>query len=293
MRGFPLLDEQVEVWREFVVNPQQRVPYGLPDLDAIVLGPASGEVHTFVARSFVGKSLIATNIMANNPDVEIIFFSLEMPSHQVLQRLYSHVFQTPALDVSSAVRRNVLPTQLGELAVRLPKQVIIDRPSLTLADMSAYVDRYEAYFGVRPRLVIMDYLEEINGGKASAEGWIRTEATASSVKAWAKQEQIGVFLLHQANMRTESWEPVSSSSAKGGGFTEADVVIGGWRPGRDPDIGEQARLQRRDWFYLNVLKNRVTGELHPELRYTIDPSLRLVRLHERMRLISLNGAGVP
>lgn len=284
LRGFNTLDEQVAKLRTFAANPKQRTPFGLEELDNLVLGPAEGEVFTFVARSFVGKSLLATNFMANNPDTEIIFFSLEMTSHQVLQRLYAHVFNTPSADVQSAVRTNVLPSQLGELAVRLPQQVVIDKPALTLDDMTGYLNRYETFYGVRPRIVIMDYLEEIGGGKAGAEGWIRTEATASSVKVWAKEEQIGVLMLHQANQKTEPWEPVSPGSAKGGGFTEADVVIGGWRPGFDPDLGDVAQYERRNWFHMNVLKNRVLGERSSEMRFIIDPAMRLVKQQERLRL---------
>lgn len=282
MRGFKLLGEHVDDLRHFAANPRQRVPFGLRDLDKIILGPASGEVFTFVARSFVGKSLMATNVMSNNADENIIFFSLEMPAHQVLQRLYSHVFQTPAADVQTQVRTNALPAELGELSRRLPRQIIVDKPGLDLASMSAYLQRYEAHFGERPRLVIIDYLEELGGGKAGAEGWIRTEANASAVKAWAKEEAVGVFMLHQANQKSEPWEPVTPGSAKGGGFTESDVVVGGWRPGRDPDLGEVAAYQQRNWFYMNVLKNRVQGELAHELRYTIDPAMNLVQLQPNL-----------
>lgn len=283
LRGFETLDDQTEKLRDFAANPKQRVPFGLRDLDKIILGPASGEVFTFVARSFVGKSLMATNIMANNPDTEILFFSLEMPAHQVLQRLYSHVFDVSAYDVMHEIRNQRVPTHLGELSSRLPRQVVVDRPNLGLEDMSVYLDRFQTFHGERPRLVIMDYLEEIGGGKSNAEGWIRTEANASAVKAWAKEEQVGVFLLHQANQKTEAWEPVSSSSAKGGGYTEADVVIGGWRPGRDPELGEVAAYQRANHFYLNVIKNRVLGEMSMELRYTIDPAMKLVQLAPRLK----------
>jgi len=163
---------------------------------------------------------MATNMMANNPDDRIIFFSLEMPSRQVIQRLYSHVFDVSSQDVQSSITHNALPAQLGELAQRLPQQVVVDRPNLGLSDMSAYLERYDLFFGHRPDLVIMDYLEEIGGAKAGAEGWIRTEATASAVKTWAKDEMVGVFLLHQASQKTEPWEPVGSSSAKGGGFAQ-------------------------------------------------------------------------
>lgn len=277
-RGFPLLGEQVTDLYEFAANPKQRVPFGLKELDDIVLGPAAGEVFTLVARSFVGKSLMATNMMANNPDVPILFFSLEMVSHQVLPRLYSHVFNAPSHDVGLSIRRNNLPSQFGELSVRLPKQVVVDKSNLSLDSMTSYLERFTAYYEEKPRLVIIDYLEEVGGAKGSGEGWTRTEATASAVKAWTRDHGVGVLMLHQASQKTEPWEPVSSSSAKGGGYTEADVVLGAWRPGRNPDLSDGPAWQMRNHFYMNVLKNRVTGDLKGELRFTIDPAMRLVGL---------------
>lgn len=284
-RGFPLLGEQVEDLYEFAANPKQRVGFGLKELDNLVLGPAPGEVFTFVARSFVGKSLVATNVMANNPDEPILFFSLEMVAHQVLPRLYSHVFNTPSHDVGLSIRHNDLPSQFGELSVRLPKQVVVDKSNLTLESMTVYTDKFTTYYGEKPRLVIIDYLEEVGGAKSSGEGWTRTEATASAVKAWARDHGVGVLLLHQASQKTEPWEPVSSSSAKGGGYTEADVVIGGWRPGRNPDLNDTAAWQMRNHFYMNVLKNRVTGDLKGELRYTIDPAMKLVQLQPTLTAV--------
>lgn len=285
LRGFHTIGEQVEDLKVFAANPRQRIGFGLKDLDALVLGPAAGEVFTFVARSFVGKSLLATNMMANNPAEGILFFSLEMVTHQVLPRLYSHVFDAPNMDVRKAVTNNTMPSQFDALSARLPNQVIIDKSILTLADMSVYLERYTTYYEALPRLVIIDYLEEVGGAKSSGEGWTRTEATASAVKAWARDHQVGVFMLHQASQKTEPWEPVSSSSAKGGGYTEADVVLGGWRPGRNPDLGDTAAYSMRNHFYMNVLKNRVTGDLKGELRYTIDPAMRLVQLQPQLTAI--------
>lgn len=284
IRGFPILEEQVEDLRDFAANPKQRIATGIDILDEVILGPAAGEVFTFVGRSFVGKSLLATNVMAANPDESIVFFSLEMPAHQVLTRLYSHVFNTPGADVQAAIRGNRLPSQVGELASLLPRQVIVDRPALTLDDMSAYLARYEAWYGERPALVIVDYLEEVGGAKQSGEGWVRTEATASSVKAWSKEEEVAVMMLHQSNLKTEPWEAVTPGSAKGGGFTESDAVVGIWRPGWDPGLGDDASYHQRDWFFMNVLKNRVTGDRKGELRCMIDPAMRLVKLQERLRL---------
>ena len=288
-RGFKLLQEQANDLRALAANPRRRVPTGFPSIDMICGGPTAGEVATFCGRSYVGKSLIATNIMANNPDRRIIFFSLEMPEAQVLQRLYAHLSGIDSWQVDQMMRRNELPDSINYVFNDYERHVVVDSASLTLSDMAAYIDMYEAWFGDRPEAVIIDYLEEVGGGKASAEGWQRTEATASALKAWAKQQRLAVFVLHQANQKTEPWEPITASSGKGGGMTEADLFIGIWRPGLDPDWDDAAKEMAKNDLHMNMLKNRINGREVPfDLKFPIDHDLRLIdrseaRVREAMR----------
>lgn len=279
-RGFRTVTEQVGRLRDFAANPKQRVPTGLAALDAHILGPAWGEVFMFLGRSFTGKSLIATNLMANNPDKGIIFFSLEMPEHQVLQRLWAHVSDVSASEVGRLVRKNMLPDSLESQLGDYVNHVIVDKGNLNTDDMSAYVSAYEAYFSRKPDLVIVDYLELVGGGKSNAEGWQNTEGNASRLKDWAKSEQVGVVVLHQANRTsTAPWEPPNEGSARGGGYTESDAVIGIWRPGRDPKLPLYERKIQQHDLHMNVIKNRVNGKTTVEdLKYRISDSMRLVEI---------------
>lgn len=279
-RGFKLIGEQVNDLKHFAANPKQRIPFGFRELDKAVHGPAEGEVFTVVARSGVGKSLFATNVMANNPDAPLIFFSLEMPYHLVLQRLYSHVFGTPSHDVQASIMKGKLPEAVEKLGSRLPGQIIVDVPGLSLNDMSSYIEAYEAHFKQRPALIVIDYLEEVEGAKQSGEGHLATEAVASRLKAWSRFEKVGTLSLHQTNMRTEPWEPPHQGSARGGGYTESDIVMGLWKPGLDPDLSTETQWHRRNDLNMNVIKNRIFGELENKLRYKIDPALRIQQLRK-------------
>jgi hypothetical protein len=280
LRGFKLLGEQVADLRTLAANPRKRTPTGLPGLDTLILGPAPGEVFTVIARSGVGKSLVATNVMANNPTARIIFFSLEMPSHQCIQRLWSHIAKRDGREAVELINRNTIPTEVDKVATALPYQVIVDTDGLTLGDMTVYIENYEAYYGFRPDLVIIDYLEEVGGAKASGEGWTRTEATASALKGFSKREKVGVLSLHQANQKTEPWEPPVQGSAKGGGYTESDVVIGLWRPGWDPELGSIEAVRRENDLSINILKNRVNGRYARNLEYVIGADMNIAPLRD-------------
>ena len=126
-RGFKTLAEQIGDVKEFSLNPQSRVRTGLKSVDLLIEGPASGEVCTFLGRSFAGKSLVATNIMANNLDMPLIFFSLEMPARQAITRLYATYSRVDHQDVLKQVSDGRLPQFFDDMASHIPKQIIIDK----------------------------------------------------------------------------------------------------------------------------------------------------------------------
>ncbi len=277
-RGFYTLAEQLADVRQFSQNPKHRVRTGLKSIDLLTEGPAAGEVFTFLGRSFAGKSQVATNIMANNPTMGIVFFSLEMPARQAISRLYSTFSRVSHDDVFKQIADGRLPAVFDDLATHLPKQVIVDKEA-GLGDMSDYLVLYDRYYGDRPEAVIIDYLELIRG--ESGEGSLRTEAVARSLKYWAKDEKMAVFLLHQTNRSEPVWHPPTEDSARGAGYTESDVVVGMWQPSRDPNLRGFEQQQLQGQVHFNVLKNRITGKTtYKPLKYKLEDDLCLVDLSE-------------
>lgn len=268
----------MERLREFAANPRQRVRTGIPSLDIITEGPAAGEVYTIMGRSFSGKSLVATNIMANNPKLPLLFFSLEMPERQALSRLYCTYENVEHSAVLSQMKNGTLPDLFDTFPEKLPKQIIVDRPGQTLDDLSFIVDQYETYFEERPAAVLIDYLELLQGEKG--EGHFRTEMVAKRLKDWAKGEQVAVFLLHQTNRSEPEWAEPTADSARGAGFTESDVVVGMWQPGRDPKLMNSEKLALEGEVHMNVLKNRITGRTTGAkvIRLKLEQTLKLVDL---------------
>ncbi|KKK74549.1 hypothetical protein LCGC14_2882650 [marine sediment metagenome] len=285
LRGFRTLDEHVQALRTFAANPRQRVRTGIQTLDIMTEGPAAGEIYLIMGRSYSGKSQVAMNIMAYNADLPLLFFSMEMPARQAAQRLLSIVFDVDHHDILNQIKAGSLASQYSELGERLPRQVIIDDSNLTLGDMTAYVDQYESYFEERPAAIIVDYLELVSGNGGNdiqSAGWQNTESVARALKAWAKNEDMAVFVLHQTNRNEKVWAPPDEDSARGAGYTEADVVVGMWQPGRDPEKGATERSSLTNHITMNVLKNRITGR-------TTDGKDILLKLEPTLRLVDLKG----
>ena len=275
---FETLTEQVEKLKEFSYNPAQRVRTGLKEIDDICGGPAPGEVFMIIGRSFTGKSIVGQNIVVNNPTLGSIFFSLEMPYITALQRMYAMWSGVSHTDVLEMTEQAALPEQIDYMADAYPKHRIVDTEALSLDAMSVYLRKYEEYYdGSRPEFVVVDYLELLGGAKRSGEGWAATEVQATSLKDWAKREEMRVFVLHQANRQEQPWQPPTENSARGAGYTEADFVVGLWQKWRDPDIDYTDLLFEKDKMYLNILKNRAYGRLghSREYRFFLRPDLML------------------
>jgi len=274
---FETLEEQVARLKEFSYNPTQRVRTGLPEIDQICGGPAPGEVFMVLGRSYTGKSIVGQNIVVNNPDLGSIFFSLEMPYITALQRMYAMWSGTRHSDVLEMTETASLPEHIDFMADAFPMHRIVDAEALSLDAMSDYLNKYDEYYGSRPAFVVVDYLELLGGAKRSGEGWTATEVQATSLKDWAKAEEMRVFVLHQANRQEYSWKPPTENSARGAGYTESDFVVGLWQKWRDPDLTYNDSLYEANKMYFNVLKNRAYGKLggQKEYPFLLEPDLML------------------
>lgn len=271
---------QIEALYRFADTPVKRVGTGLAEVDKLIVGPAPGEVCMIVGRSYSGKSIVGQNIIWHNRELPSIFFSMEMPYLQALIRLYCITNNCSAQATQAKIEGGNAPNDFWNLLELYPKHVIVDRPALTLSDMSAALHDYEVSYGYRPEFVVVDYLELLGGAKASGEGYLATEMQATMLKDWAKAEEMRVYVLHQANKQEPRWLPPTDSSARNGGYTEADFVIGMWRPHLNPKLQPIESMAISDVVMFNVLKNRAFFREASDIKTYISPSLRLEHAYE-------------
>lgn len=271
-----LYDEVVRLF-DFAQSDVKRVGTGIQQIDDLIRGPAPGEICMILGRSYSGKSLVGQNIIAAHPTTPSIFFSLEMPSMQALIRLYAMWSDTPAGEVQESIERGEPNPDIFDIVEAFPKHEIVDTPGMTLHEMSIALDEFETRKGCRPDFVVVDYLELLGGAKASGEGYLATERQSTMLKDWAKEEAMRVFVLHQTNRLEPQWKPPTEDSARNAGFTEADFVIGLWRPHKDPRLNYIDKLRYQHTMSVNVLKNRPFFKEADKIDLTIEPSLRIWR----------------
>jgi|GEM_PF-523178 len=260
---------------------KRRVYLGIGLLDEATRGLAPGEVMQVIARSGVGKTAFALNVLravSVAQQVPSLFFSLEMPVPQVFERTVQIAANVPGSEVEAAVRRaeaEQLPDMVEQALVDYRWVYYADQDFLHVEDLEAGLQAAEAKAGEPIRFVVIDYLGRMRAEHARW-GYEQVSRIAQDLKDFAKAHQVPVLCLHQTSRAsTDGATPVTLDAARDSGVVEeaADFVLGLWRP-------ELAQAHQREYepLTVGVLKNRRgrTGTIQCYIRKT---SLRIGAPH--------------
>lgn len=271
------LDEIVAEHYEWSTSTQPRIPLGWSFFDGATSGGiAMGEVAMFLAYSGVGKTWWGVNVLANNPGVPTIFFSMEMHARMLVQRIAACTCGVPTWKIEQDSAQGHSP-ELEKTVETYKYLSVQDEPGMSLKDMAhGIADAQEAWGGVRPRMVIIDYLELVkaSGLLTSLEA---IDRTSREIKNFARAEDISLIVLHQTNNNESARSsgddsyrrvadnghlPLTRKAARFGGDVAADYTIGAYRPGLNPEMPEAVRAHRDNEFYMQLLKNRGGSKLY-------------------------------
>lgn len=258
------LDEIAEEAKAWATSDHPRIGIGYPMFDDRTSGGAAqGEVILFTARSSVGKTAFAVNVIENNPDVPTVKFSLEMHGRYILNRLTAAHTGTSTATVENQLRLGV-DTLVQRTVDDFPRLAIADKPGMSFKDMHVALAEATERWDERPRLVVIDYMELI-GGVVSLEAASAIQKVSRKMKDFAREEDVVLLCLHQVSRGSgaEGHMPLSVTSGNLGGETAADYVLGAYRPCLEPGIGQQEYLRRRPQYMLQFLKTRGGAEIHP------------------------------
>jgi len=251
-----------------------RIPLGWSFFDdATGGGVAQGEVCMFLARSGVGKSWWACNVINNNPHVPTVFFSLEMQDRFMLQRLAAVHVGTPTPFIEAEIRETGSSAAIEQTVTDFPKLALIDTPEMSLKGMSQALKEYRDSYGEQPELVIVDYMELVKGG-LSMSALEAIDNVSRQIKNWARTEDVAFIVLHQTNMnpgarvseRSNELDnghlPLTRQAARFGGDVAADYTVAMYKPSLDPRLADQVRIYRMNEVWLQLLKNRGGSKLY-------------------------------
>ena len=234
----PILSSTVKRIENMAANPGSiiGVPSGIIDLDKLTAGFQNGDLIILAGRPSMGKTALALTI-ARNAAIEnksaTAIFSLEMSSDQLGQRLLT----SEARVDNALVRRgspNIKWKNINIASGKLAQAplYIDDTPALSILDLRSRARRLKRERNIE--LLIVDYLQLMQGPKNSENRQNEISQITQSLKALAKELDIPVIALSQLSRAVEQRtkkEPMLSDLRESGAIEQdADVVIFLYRP---------------------------------------------------------------
>ena len=263
-----VVESEADRISEFVTDTTGKfepVKTGIASYDNIIGGMNKSDLIILAARPGMGKTAFALNIAYNvatssryNPKKSVVFFSLEMSSAQLAQRIIS----SACMIDHGVLQKGTLSEDEWRLLVEFQKErllgtrfLISDNSLTTITEMKAKIRRIDDV-----GLVVVDYLQLMGGNKPDRVQEI-TEITRS-FKLMAKEFNVPILLLSQlsrAISKREDKTPQLSDLRDSGSIEQdADLVMFIDRPdASNPDA------KRKNEADLYIQKNRhgQTGRL--------------------------------
>lgn len=216
----------------------------LPSFRRAVRQLVPGEFALIIADTGAGKTACLQNIAIAVRPLPTVMFEVELPAELLFERFLAARSKLTAEQVEEAYSSG---DGMGQAALSSYFQnlLICDRSKLTVDDIEALVIKSELKFGVRPNLVLIDYIQllQANGGSR----YDRASSVAESLKRLAKSTGTVVIAASQRSRPGDGdTNEVFLHDAKDSGSLEnsAGLVIGAWRDQNDSKL-----------LKLRVLKN--------------------------------------
>lgn len=179
------------------------VATGFHDIDKILQGFQKQELIILGARPSMGKSTLAQNIayhVAQNSGGHVLFFSLEMSSDSLIDRLLAEASGVDSYRIRSGMLRpedyEKITEAMGDMA---SAQIAFDETSvLTVSDMRSKARRYGTKNPLA--LVVVDYLSLMDTPTNYRDNQVQKVAEISrGLKALARELNVPVLALSQLN----------------------------------------------------------------------------------------------
>jgi len=209
------------------------IPCGFYDLDAMTGGFQRSDLIIVAGRPSMGKTSFAVAIghsIAKMQKLGIAVFSLEMSKEQLVQRLLSSEARIESNRLRSGrisqTEWEPLTEAIGNLS-ELPI-FIDDTPNVTVTEMRSKARRLQAEQGGALGLVLIDYLQLMEGGNPDNRVQELSRITRS-LKGLARELNVPVIALSQLSRGVESRtnkRPMMSDLRESGSIEQdADMVI--------------------------------------------------------------------
>lgn len=207
------------------------LPTGFKDLDKLLSGLKKSDFIILAARPSMGKTAFALNIasyLAMKKNVPIAFFSLEMSSSQLLQRVFSSRGLIPYEKMKTGNLDNIEWNNLIKVsdAVAASNLVINDTVGLNVMNIRSIARKLKQEKNIE--LIVIDYLQLIQSAKRENRNQEISEISRA-LKLLARELDIPIIALSQLSRSVEARQnkkPMLSDLRESGSLEQdADIVM--------------------------------------------------------------------
>ncbi len=221
--------QDIETYNQGLALPG--LPCGFYDLDAMTGGFQPSDLIIIAGRPSMGKTALSVCIARNMAEIHqlpVAIFSLEMSKEQLVQRLLAseagiesnrlragRVSQSEWEPLSSAIGT------LSELSI-----FIDDTANITVTTMRSQSRRLQAEFGGKLGLILIDYLQLMEGGNSDNRVQELSKITRS-LKGLARELNVPIIALSQLSRGVEARNnkrPMLSDLRESGCLTGESLV---------------------------------------------------------------------
>ncbi len=208
------------------------IPTHFKDLDNMISGLQPSDLIILAGRPSMGKSTLALNIgvrAAIEEKMPVGVFSLEMSKEQLVDRLICEEAKVDSWKLRTGNLSDDDFVKIGQAMGTLSEAPIFleDTPALSVMEIRAKARRLQAEHDIK--LVIVDYLQLIEGSGNSDNRVQQMSDISRSLKALARELDVPVIALSQLSRAVESRDPqiprLSDLRESGSIEQDADLVL--------------------------------------------------------------------
>ena len=207
------------------------VSTGYDEFDRLTAGLQPSDLIILAGRPSMGKTALAMNMARNaatQQNVAVAVFSLEMSEEQLALRMLCSESRVNSQDLRTGFIKDRDWPKLTKAAGDLSEARIFidDTPSISVLEMRAKCRRLKTEHDIN--LVVVDYLQLMQGRKAAERREQEISEISRSLKAMAKELHVPVVALSQLNRglenRPDKRPKLSDLRESGAIEQDADVI---------------------------------------------------------------------